>query len=57
MRLLLGDDPQQTPIAECAFLDAIASGGVLLRAASTTALKRFLASCRLRPPSMPELAD
>jgi len=28
VRLLIGDDPQQTPIAEQAFLDAIASGGV-----------------------------
>ncbi len=27
VRLLIGDDPQQTPIAEQAFLDAIASGG------------------------------
>jgi predicted nucleic-acid-binding protein len=30
VRLLIGDDPQQTPIAEHAFLDAIASGGVYL---------------------------
>ena len=30
VRLLIGDDPQQTPIAEQAFLDAIASGGVVL---------------------------
>ena len=30
VRLLIGDDPQQTPIAEKAFLDAIASGGVYL---------------------------
>ena len=30
VRLLIGDDPQQTPIAEQAFLDAIASGGVYL---------------------------
>ena len=30
VRLLIGDDPQQTPIAERAFLDAIASGGVYL---------------------------
>jgi len=57
MQLLIGDDPQQTPIAERAFLDAIATSGVLLRAASTTAPRRFLASCRLQPPSMPELAD
>jgi predicted nucleic-acid-binding protein len=28
--LLIGDDPQQTPIAEKAFLVAIASGGVYL---------------------------
>ena len=28
VRLLIGDDPQQTPIAERAFLDAIAAGGV-----------------------------
>lgn len=27
VRLLIGDDPQQTPIAERAFLDAIAAGG------------------------------
>jgi hypothetical protein len=26
-RLLIGDDPQQTPIVERAFLAAIASGG------------------------------
>ena len=30
VRLLIGDDPLQTPIAEQAFLDAIASGGVVL---------------------------
>jgi len=30
VRLLVGDDPQQTPIAEQAFLEAIASGGVYL---------------------------
>jgi predicted nucleic-acid-binding protein len=30
VRLLIGDDPQQTPIAEQAFLAAIASGGVYL---------------------------
>ena len=30
VRLLIGDDPQQTPIAEQAFLVAIASGGVYL---------------------------
>ena len=30
VRLLIGDDPRQTPIAERAFLDAIASGGVYL---------------------------
>jgi predicted nucleic-acid-binding protein len=30
VRLLIGDDPLQTPIAEQAFLDAIASGGVYL---------------------------
>ena len=30
VRLLIGDDLQQTPIAEQAFLDAIASGGVYL---------------------------
>lgn len=30
VRLLIGDDPQQTPIAEQAFLEAIASGGVFL---------------------------
>jgi len=30
VRLLIGDDPQQTPIAEQAFLTAIASGGVYL---------------------------
>jgi predicted nucleic-acid-binding protein len=29
-RLLVGDDPQQTPIAEQAFLAAIASAGVYL---------------------------
>ena len=29
-RLLIGDDPQQTPIAEQAFLAAIASAGVYL---------------------------
>ena len=28
VRLLIGDDPLQTPIAERAFLDAIASGGI-----------------------------
>ena len=30
VRLLIGDDPLQTPIAEQAFLQAIASGGVYL---------------------------
>jgi predicted nucleic-acid-binding protein len=30
VRLLIGDDPQQTPIAEQAFLEAIADGGVYL---------------------------
>jgi predicted nucleic-acid-binding protein len=30
VRLLIGDDPQQTPIAEEAFVEAIASGGVYL---------------------------
>lgn len=30
VRLLIGDDPQQTPIAEQAFLAAIATGGVYL---------------------------
>lgn len=30
VRLLIGDDPQQTPIAERAFLSAIATGGVYL---------------------------
>ena len=30
VRLLVGDDPRQTPIAEQAFLEAIASGGVYL---------------------------
>lgn len=30
VRRLVGDDPQQTPIAEQAFLDAIAAGGVYL---------------------------
>ena len=30
VRLLIGDDPQQTPIAEQAFLAAIDSGGVYL---------------------------
>ena len=30
VRLLVGDDPQQTPIAEQAFLDAVAAGGVYL---------------------------
>jgi predicted nucleic acid-binding protein len=30
VRLLIGDDPQQTPIAERAFLTAIASGGIYL---------------------------
>jgi len=30
VRLLIGDDPQQTPIAERALLAAIASGGVYL---------------------------
>lgn len=30
VRLLIGDDPQQTPIAERSFLEAIASGGVYL---------------------------
>ncbi len=29
-RLLIGDDPQQKPIAERAFLEAIATGGVYL---------------------------
>jgi hypothetical protein len=28
VRLLVGDDPQQTPIAEQAFFNAVASGGV-----------------------------
>jgi len=28
VRLLIGDDPQQTPIAERAFLEAIDAGGV-----------------------------
>lgn len=28
VRLLVGDDPQQTPIAERAFLAAVANGGV-----------------------------
>jgi hypothetical protein len=28
VRLLIGDDPQQTPLAERAFLDAIAGGGM-----------------------------
>ena len=28
VRLLVGDDPRQTPLAEQAFLEAIASGGV-----------------------------
>ncbi len=30
VRLLIGDDPQQTPIAEQAFLEAIVNGGVYL---------------------------
>lgn len=30
VRLLIGDDPLQTPIAERAFLEAIASGGIYL---------------------------
>jgi predicted nucleic-acid-binding protein len=30
VRLLIGDDPQQTPIAERAFLAAIVSGGIYL---------------------------
>ncbi len=30
VRLLIGDDPQQTPIAERAFLEVIATGGVYL---------------------------
>jgi predicted nucleic-acid-binding protein len=30
VRLLIGDDPQQTSIAEQAFLEAIATGGVYL---------------------------
>ena len=30
VRLLIGDDPQQTPIAEQAFLSAIVTGGVYL---------------------------
>jgi predicted nucleic acid-binding protein len=30
VRLLVGDDPRQTPIAERAFLEAIATGGVYL---------------------------
>lgn len=30
VRLLIGDDPQQTPIAERAFLEAVATGGVYL---------------------------
>jgi predicted nucleic-acid-binding protein len=30
VRLLIGDDPQQTPIAEQSFLAAIASGGIYL---------------------------
>jgi len=30
VRVLIGDDPDQTPLAERAFLDAIAAGGVFL---------------------------
>ena len=30
VRLLVGDDPRQTPIAERAFLEAIATGGVFI---------------------------
>lgn len=30
VRVLVGDDPVQTPIAEAAFLDAVNSGGVYL---------------------------
>ena len=30
VRLLVGDDPRQTPIAEQAFLEALATGGVYL---------------------------
>ena len=30
VRLLIGDDPQQTPIADHAFLEAVASDGVYL---------------------------
>ena len=30
VRLLIGDAPQQTPIAERAFLAAVASGGIYL---------------------------
>ena len=41
VRLLIGDDPQQTPIAEQAFLDAIASGGVYLPDAVIDALEQF----------------
>lgn len=30
VRVLIGDDPDQTPLAERAFLDAIAAGGVFV---------------------------
>ena len=30
VRVLIGDDPDQTPLAERAFLDAIAAGAVFL---------------------------
>ncbi|UPH89871.1 PIN domain-containing protein [Synechococcus sp. NB0720_010] len=30
MRILIGDDPVQTPLAEQAFLDAIAAGGAFI---------------------------
>jgi predicted nucleic-acid-binding protein len=46
VRLLIGDDPQQTPIAERAFLEAIATGGVYLgppeKAATTAGQQRWL---------------
>ena len=30
VRILIGDDPVQTPLAEQAFLDAIAAGGAFI---------------------------
>jgi len=41
VRLLIGDDPQQTPIAERVFLDAIAAVGVYLPDVVIDALEHF----------------